>query len=165
MIGEFAMHDRTRATLAQLEGAEWFRSVGRKDTDAAIVLSSWEDAIVSCASLEWENLLLEATNQYREKLASRSTERFQGWNSITKELKAVTVPLVTRKVEQVVKDNGLPKVFEDTVQWDVLGVAMEAEYADVYPPGFYASQAYWYTKGHFPCGWQGSFPDGKLIIY
>ena len=42
---------------------------------------------------------------------------------------------------------------------------MEAEFADVYPPGFYASQAYWYVKGHFPCGWQGEFPNGTLIIY
>jgi len=52
------------------------------------------------------------------------------------------------------------------VQWEILGVCMEAEYADVYPPGFYASQAYWYVKGHFPCGWEGGeFPKGKLIIY
>ena len=51
------------------------------------------------------------------------------------------------------------------VQWDILHVCMEAEYADVYPPGFYASQAYWYVKGHFPCGWQGEFPNGKLIVY
>jgi hypothetical protein len=56
-------------------------------------------------------------------------------------------------------------VFENMVQWDILHVCMEAEYADVYPPGFYASQAYWYVKGHYPCGWQGEFPKGKLIIY
>ncbi len=159
------MHERTQATLAQLEQAEWFSAIGRKDTDVAVVLSSWEETIASCASIEWENLLLEATNQYREKLASRSLDRFQQWNVITEELKVVTMPLVARKIERVVTDNGLPKVFEDTVQWDILGVAMEAEYADVYPPGFYASQAYWYVKGHFPCGWKGDFPDGKLIIY
>ncbi len=159
------MHERTRSTLAQMEQAEWFSTIGQKDTDVAVVLSSWEEAIASCASIEWENLLLEATNRYREKLASRSMDRFQQWNVIAEELKVLTVPLVVRKIERVVTDNGLPKVFEDTVQWDILGVAMEAEYADVYPPGFYASQAYWYVKGHFPCGWQGDFPDGKLIIY
>ncbi len=37
--------------------------------------------------------------------------------------------------------------------------------ADVYPPGFYASQAYWYASGHFPCGWRGKVPQGKLIVY
>ena len=63
------------------------------------------------------------------------------------------------------RENNLPKVFEDTVQWDILGVCMEAEYADIFQPGFYASQAYWYINGHFPCGWEGKFPNGKLIVY
>jgi len=65
----------------------------------------------------------------------------------------------------VVRENDLPKAFEDTVQWDIIHLCMEAEYADVYPPGFYASQGYWYAKGHFPCGWQGEFPLGTRIIY
>jgi hypothetical protein len=75
------------------------------------------------------------------------------------------VPLVKQKIAPVVVSHQLDKTFEDTVQWDILSVAIEAEYADVYPPGFFASQAYWYVHGHFPCGWQGDFPDGTLMIY
>lgn len=45
------------------------------------------------------------------------------------------------------------------------GLGLKARYADVCPPGFYASQAYWYVQGHFPCGWQGEFPKGKLVVY
>jgi len=56
-------------------------------------------------------------------------------------------------------------MFEHCVQWDILHVCMEAECADVFPAAYYASQAYWYVKGHFPCGWEGEFPKGKLIIY
>ena len=77
----------------------------------------------------------------------------------------MTVPFVKQKIEAVVLENQLPKVFEDTVQWDILHVCVEAEYADTYEPGFYASQAYWYVNGHFPCGWEGQFPAGRLIIY
>jgi hypothetical protein len=160
------MHPRTVATLEQLEQAAWFSQLGVKDTTAAIVLSSWQEAIEHCGSIEWENLLLEASNQYCERLVERSKERFQKWNEIAVELKKTTVPFVRRKIEAVVREYNLPKVFEDTVRWDILGVCMEAEYADVYPPGFFASQAYWYTKGHFPCGWQGGeFPKGMLVIY
>jgi hypothetical protein len=159
------MHDQTREAFERLDGVEWFRAVGQRDTDATIVLTSWIEAIASCASGDWENLCLEAANQYTEKLASRSKERFNQWNSVAEEVKTITIPLVRRKLERVVIDNGLPKVFEDTVQWDIFHLAMESEFADVYPPGFYASQAYWYVKGHFPCGWQGAFPNGKLIIY
>jgi hypothetical protein len=69
------MHDRTKKTFEELEKAQWFQKVGQKDTQVAIVLSSWEEAIKSCASSAWQNLLLEAANQYTEKLASISRER------------------------------------------------------------------------------------------
>ena len=159
------MHPRTTATLEKLDKASWFSRVGAKDTDAAIVLSSWQEAIEYCSSHEWENLCLEASNQYCERLLERSPDRFNKWNQVVAELKPTTIPFVQRKIETVVREQKLPKVFEDTVQWDILHVCMEAEYADVYPPGYYASQAYWYVKGHFPCGWEGKFPAGKLIIY
>jgi hypothetical protein len=159
------VHSRTQATLQELEKAEWFSALGLKDAEAAIVLSSWEETINCCASDAWQDLLLEAANQYREKVASHSKDRFKEWNLIVRELKEVTVPLVASKIEPVVREHQIPKIFEDTVNWDILHAAMEAEYADVYPPGFFASQAYWYVQGHFPCGWQGVFPDGKLIIY
>jgi len=159
------MHSRTLATLEELKKVEWFRAVGQKDTAATIVLSSWREAIENCASSDWGDLLLEAANRYREQVAIRSKEQFRQWNTIAQEVKAVTVPLVSRKIELVMKDHKLPKVFEDTVNWDIVHLAMEAEYADVYPPGFFASQGYWYVQGHFPCGWQGSFPEGKLIVY
>ena len=104
-------------------------------------------------------------NQYCERLVERSRDRFNQWNDVVGDVKPTVIAFVQRKIEAVVREHNLPKVFKDTVKWDVLGVCMEAEYADVYPPGYYASQAYWYTKGHFPCGWKGKFPEGKLIIY
>lgn len=159
------MHPRTVATLNELEKAEWFSRVGVKDTMAAIVLSSWQEAIKHCSSLEWENLVIEASNQYCERLVERSKERWRQWNKIVVELKKITEPFVRQKIEVVARKNNLPQVFENLVQWDILGVCLEAEYADVYPPSFYASQAYWYVNGHFPCGWKGEFPEGKLIIY
>jgi hypothetical protein len=163
------MHPRTVATLEQLEKANWFTNVGTyagvEDRSKFILLSSWKEAIEHCGSVEWENLCLEAANQYRERLLERSKERWRQWNEIADEVVKTTVPFVKARIEGVVKEHKLPKVFEDMVQWDILHVCMEAEYADVYPPGYYASQAYWYVKGHYPCGWEGEFPKGKLIIY
>lgn len=159
------MHPRTEATLENLRKSQWFRCVGVCDTDAAEILSSWQEAIKSCSSPEWEELCTEAANQYRERLAERSPREFQKWNDIVLKIKPVVQTLVREKTDQVVGENDLPKVFVDTVDWDILHLCMESEYADVYPPGFFASQAYWYVKGHFPCGWQGDFPKGKLIVY
>lgn len=163
------MHPRTKATLEQLETANWFSLVGTMygitQPGKVIVLTSWQEAIEQCSTIEWENLCLEAQNQYRMRLLEKNKDRYLQWNDVVDMLKSTTIPFVQRKIEATVKQNDLPKVFEDTVQWDILGVCMESEFADVYPPGFFASNAYWYMKGHFPCGWQGEFPKGTLIIY
>jgi hypothetical protein len=160
------MHPRTAATLQRLETAPWFCKVGERDTEGSIiVLSSWAEAMKHCQSPDWEALQLEAANCYRERLVERSRDRFALWNIIAKGLKAITIPFVARRLEEVIRKNDLPKAFEDAVQWDILHLCMEAEYADVFPPGFYAAQGYWYTCGHFPCGWQGDFPKGTRIIY
>jgi hypothetical protein len=159
-----SLHPRTEATLQDLESANWFSSVGQP-VSGVIVVSSWSEAIKHCGSDEWEALTQEADNRYCVQLQKRAPERFQKWNEIVREVKLKTVPLVDRKIAKVVEENKLPKVFGDTVDWDILGVCMESEYADVFPPGFFAAQAYWYVQGHFPCGWRGEFPEGTRIIY
>ena len=92
-------------------------------------------------------------------------ERFHLWNDIVAEIKPISQALVREKAKDVIEENKLPKVFLDTVDWDIIHLCMEAEYADVYPPGFFASQSHWYVKGHCPCGWNGEFPNGRLIVY
>lgn len=160
------MHPRTQATLERLAEASWFANVGVKDTDAADVLSDWPSAIESSESLDWENLCLEAANQYCQRIVERSPARWAQWNDIVVLVKPASQALVREKTRDVIARNNLPKGFLATVDWDILHVCMEAEYADVYPPGYYASQAYWYCKGHFPCGWRGPFPDGgRLVIF
>jgi hypothetical protein len=159
------MHPRTLAALQRLEEADWFSRVGVKDATTAIVLSSWDEAVEHCGSNQWQNLCIEAANQLRLRILERSPERYEQWNDIAIELKKTTIPFVRRKIDATMREHNLPKVVEDMIQWDIGHICMEAEYADVFHPAFYASQAYWYTVGHFPCGWRGEFPKGMQIVY
>jgi hypothetical protein len=69
-------------------------------------------------------------------------------------------------IKTVIEDNKLPKIFLDTVDWDIINLCIECEFADFVPPGFYVGQAYWYVVGHFPCGWSGPLSrGGRIIIY
>jgi hypothetical protein len=159
------INQRTLTTLDELENAKWFSNVGRVDSEYPLFLDSWEDAVRHCESDQWESLCQEAANQYRARLLDGDPERFRNWNSTVREVKQLSIPLVLRKTQHIVKQKHLSKSFIDTVQWDILHLCMESEYADVFPPGFYASQAYWYASGHFPCGWEGEFPNGRLIVF
>lgn len=161
------MHPRTFATLKELEDAPWFSRVGiKKDSTTAIVVGSWPEAIEHCGAFDWEELRNEAMNQYCERLAERSPERWHHWNEVVREVEKFTIPLVNRKIEAVVRAHHLPEVFGFRVRTDIAALCMESEYADVCPPGFFAGNSYWYVKGHFPCGWSGNMPPhGRLVIY
>lgn len=159
------MHPRTLATIAQLESADWFAHVGEPHDDAVRVVSSWREAVESCSTLDWENLCLEASNQLRMRVLERDRQMYARWNAIVADVRPATGELVKRKTAHWVEKEGLPKAFVDCVHWDMLGVAVEAELAEIVRPAFFASQAYWYTVGRFPCGWDGDFPAGRLVIY
>jgi hypothetical protein len=159
------MHQRTIATLGELAGAQWFLNVGVHNSPHPAFVDSWADAVECSQRVDWLNLRQEAMNQYRARIVERDVDRFRQWNLIVREVKKETMPLVSEKIKKTVEINNLPKSFSDTVQWDILNVCMESEYADVFPPGFYANQAYWYVNGHFPCGWEGAFPKGRPIVY
>ena len=59
----------------------------------------------------------------------------------------------------------MPIVLESPTNWTILHMTMEYEYMDVNPLGFFSEVGGWYLRGHFPCGWEGSFPEGRLIVY
>lgn len=159
------MNYYTKATINEIESVEWFGAVGRRDVQGAVVLDSWVEAISSCSSVGWQHILLEATNQYREMLLLHSKEHFNRWNQVVDEMKVIAEPLVMRKIDRIVRLNTLPIVFEHTVKWDMLHLLVEAEYSEIVPPSFFAGIAYWYIQGHFPCGWEGEYSNGKQIIY
>ncbi len=157
------------ATLQELENASWFSRVGNmtgiKYPEKILMLSSWKEAIDYCSSIEWENLRLEARERFRGMLMRKDKERWRQWNQVVESVKPTVADLVERKTGAVVDQFKLPQVFVSRVRWDVLSLLMESEYSDVQPPGFFASNAFWYVNGHFPCGWVGKFPEGRLVLY
>jgi hypothetical protein len=159
------MHSRTIATLDQLEKASWFSRVGINEGFGTAVVATWPEAMDRCDSSAWDDLQLEALNQYRVCIARRSRERLQLWNDTVDEVKKISRPLVDRKIATVVREHALPEIFKICVNWDITGFCMEAEYADLCPPGLFTNLGHWYLNGHFPCGWWGVFPQGKLVIY
>lgn len=159
------MHPRTIATLKKLEQVDWFRNVGVKDLELATIVSSWQEAMRHCESLEWENLRLDAANTLGIRVRRVSVERYNAWNEYAAEIRPVIEPLIDDKSRHVVIRNGLPRKFTNAVRWDIGHLCMECEYADIVPPAFFTGLAYWYVAGHFPCGWEGDYPEGRIIVF
>ncbi len=159
------MYSRTIARIDQLEKASWFSRIGVAAGPSVAAVSSWPEAIHYCDAQEWEDLQQEMLNQYRVYIHQHHRARLQDWNERIEAVKKITEPLVALKTTAVIRENGLPDIFRIAVRFDVTLFCMEAEYDDVCPPGFFTRLGAWYLDGHFPCGWWGPFPKGKLIVY
>lgn len=74
--------------------------------------------------------------------------------------------MAMRKVVQIDLEDSFRQEISFSIRGDMLGIAMETEFADVSLGNFYTSKILkWYENGHFPCGWEGIYPEGKLIVY
>ncbi len=51
------------------------------------------------------------------------------------------------------------------IEWDMLMIIMSYTYYDYMKPTFYEKILKIYENGNIPCGWKGTYPNSKIIIY
>jgi hypothetical protein len=98
-------------------------------------------------------------------VALHAEELIGAWEKAKRHIRSLVKPLVRRKIEKVAKEQELPKSFKRIVQASLENCLMEVEFADVQPPGLFHYLGFWYVQGHFPCGWDGCFPEGRLMVF
>ncbi len=148
-----------------MQEADWFSNVGAPWDGEARVLGSWPEAIASCLDRSWQELILEASNQYASRVQQSDMGRFSEWNDMMLSLKPVAQSLVAEKTKSLLNIQDIPEKVIRTMEWDMMHLLLEAENADIVKPGFFAAQSFWYTNGRFPCGYEGRFPDGLRVIF
>jgi hypothetical protein len=159
------MNDNTTALLSELAAAEWFRNVGKHDSDDVEFVASWEDALKSVRGSVWTGLGGEWANVLRRNVQRVGWDHYNRWNDLVIALKLSVLELCGAKTRSLRASRSMPKVFLDDVHWHILGACMETEYSDIVPAGQSYTLARWYIAGHLPCGWRGEWPEGKLIVY
>jgi hypothetical protein len=77
-------------------------------------------------------------------------------------------PVVDLAIDSISELNAIEggiHVLKDSVRWDLSHIVMEHVYSDLVPPRFYTLLFEVYESGHFPCGWDEVWPNGKLWVY
>lgn len=156
---------------ARVRAIDWFANVGRP-TDFTLTmpvefLSSWQAAAEHSAKPEWENVELEAQNQLTLWLHQNARDRFRQWNELVQLHKQATInPLVESRIAPLERGLGIPHTLAPSIEWDILGALMENSFLDLNHPALFFLEIFIvYEGGHFPCGWDGDWPDGRLIVY
>lgn len=103
-------------------------------------------------------------SQMFEAVGAASAELAAEWMPAMQRLQPVTADLIRRKAGPTRDAEGLPDLFVTVVGWIVLHALMEAEFSAVLPAGWYGACGAWILRGHFPCGWEGAWPDGRLVV-
>lgn len=155
----------------RIKAIHWFSRCGEPlalDLSMEIEsVCSWSAAMEACQSPAWENIELEASNQLTMWLHQNHRERYQDWNDIVDRHKTELIgPLVNEKIVPFQLARGLDITIVHSTSWDVLGALMENSYLDTHHPAHFFLELLWvYEAGHFPCGWLGDWPRGKLIAF
>lgn len=169
----------TNTLLAALESAEWFARVGQTSESGPRAtflereignpeicpVASWEEALSLASAAEWGNANLEAMNRLRNRIWPISQPRICQWNEVAQEIRAAVDPLVARKLDGVSGIPSFPPIPRALIRANLIGCCLESENSDLVPPSFFHVVAYWLLQGHYPCGWNGEFPGGELLLF
>lgn len=155
--------------LAVLEKINWFNNCGQKvkysSTKSLKRLESLAESITSCNSIEWENFQLEKRNDLTLFLNRTRKNEFTEWNTVTIALKNYLEDRIFKTIREKLIESDLPDSILDSVKWDILSYCQEVAYKKCNIPTFYSHLIPIYSNGHLPCGYEGDFPNGKILIY
>ncbi len=159
------MKTQTRKFLAGLKHGPWFASVGQPVEDSSVdVVSSWAQAVESCRKVKWTDLLIDMGNLLREPLFLADCRLSRTWGQHVQSVKPSVNLLVAAKFRALALRE-LPSIVKSHTRWILLHACLELEFTHLRPPTCNSGLARWICSGHYPCGWKGKFPDGRLVVY
>jgi len=156
--------------IEKISNINWFSNCGNPVSIEVLLnivyVSNWVEAKKHYTDPIWEDVTLEARNNLTEFLHNKYINDYINWNKVTDEAKTFLENSIKPKIIKFKDENNLDKIFVDCVMWDLLGAIMEFHYRKCKNrPEFFGKLLKIYENGNFPCGWEGNYPKGKLIVY
>ncbi len=164
----YILSDRTLELAEVLLALPWFENVGQPldAPHAAKRVLSLDEAIQHFGSEHWDTTLLCASNGLSSSLAEVNSNLFdKTWNEIVYAFNGHFEERFKALYEQLVAEYGLPR--KNLIQFMsvIRHACHESEYIDSLPLGFFSEIISWYMSGNFPCGFEGEYPNGVLLVH
>ncbi len=134
--------------LEELETIPWFKNVGKPIHQQEVKqLFSWSDAWTNLQDENWINASFHNHVDNMNPL----------WDiAYDKALEAASTSNYCQELEDGIS-------VADAVAYDVAAAAVDI--ATISTNTFFIDLMQWYRLGHFPCGWEGKYPAGKLVVF
>jgi hypothetical protein len=136
----------------ELLKVDWFSSIKNPQIIAPLALSP-----------EWEDFTLERRNDLTAFVSVKLQHRGSEWNKCARAFRAFFDEHLAPTVLERLAAANLSAELIGCVGWDIVSYMQELNYSDIRRPGFFQHLWLTYRSGNFPCGWNGSYPQGSLI--
>lgn len=159
------------AFAASVEAIEWFDECEEDWTGELLIPSAGIPTLVEAGDLHddpaWERVTHAAAQRLKNYIAFNCTREYQNWRSLSEAIQErLTRPLAEEVWRPFAEWYGFDNIFVRGVQWNVLHAALEHEYRECPGrPEFFTHLLEVYRVGHFPCGWEGKWPAGRLLVW
>ncbi|WP_017348345.1 hypothetical protein [Pantoea sp. A4] len=154
-----------KKSLDRIRNINWFSSVGEPVHILDGLLIS--DPIMAAHELSqpsWEDTTLEASNSISSYISMKYPSIFQGWNNVAKEAKHFFDSEVSLNIPKLDGFDG--ELVIQCIGWDVVHYFIEDFYKDKISGGLFFNRLISiYETGHLPCGFDGEWPLGRVMIY
>jgi hypothetical protein len=154
----------------RIKDIDWFRNCGNKLNGITRFtidnIYTVEEALYFCNTSKWEEITLDARNELTSYLREKYKSKYNEWNMQVKMAKDFIKSEVTPSIQKHKEIRHFDETFVSCVEWDVLGAIMEFKYRECKNrPTFFLELLRIYELGNFPCGWEGQYPIGRLIVF
>jgi hypothetical protein len=155
----------------RLRDCDWFHNVGAGNLAGVKRAKSWDEAIRLVSedpfNRDWDDMSNDVHNMISTRAAQEDQQRYNSdWNDIVRAVESHVDPLVKANLDPVLDRLRLPRVilkrFRTFFFWHFIFVAY---FSEVPQASMDRTILEYYMQGHFPCGYHGEYPDGKLIVY
>lgn len=156
------MREVTRLKFLELSSTAWFSNIGTAVPDSryALVGSSVE-ALKLAEAKDWER----HKTRLNGELCRAHRQRYRKWNDLIDEIAPLVSAAVTSTLSKV-SSKGIPaNDLRELIQFDAVMWLMEVEFSDVVCIQFFSDLMSVYCDGRFPCGWEGSYPVGRFVVW
>ncbi|WP_409310354.1 hypothetical protein [Pectobacterium sp. B1J-3] len=143
----------------------WFSHVGDQFFVPNVkVANSFGEAMLFLSSPDWENVTLEESNDMSGYLSIKYPSALQEWNSLAIDAKTFWRDELSKRIPDL---DGFDNVLLlQCIEWDIIHYLIEDAYKDKIKKSlFFDSLICIYESGHIPCGWDGNWPNGNLVVY
>lgn len=158
-------HEVVSAFMA-LDKTQWLQRVGEPvENSRIVVIHSWDEALTIFASDDHRynaNGVLEASCERVDPIFEQIPEREAWWQKARVDADPYTA--LHWGIPDTLSEEHQELMFENLYEF----VSMLLAEIIASPEAnctYFRDQLTWFHDGHFPCGWEGDWPNGRMRVF